>query len=299
MSPGDAGMPHPQDHEPRADRRRPGGHAKHLRVAAVLGWFILMIPLAIGDMGCANVVARPAALPVRNAIVNGQLVVYSDFALAPRHRLLDDLAIERDDLLRRLDMSPSDEPVHVYLFETEKRFNTFVNQYYRDFPPRRAFFVQSDTRLAVYAFWGDRVAEDLRHEVAHGYLHSVVPTIPLWLDEGLAEFAEVARGNAGLNRPHVQLLLGAMLKGEWKPDMIRLEQLSSASEMTQIDYAESWAWVHLLLETDPDRRDLLVAYMRRLRQTGRPEPLSLELRGWEHPAHELLVEHLYALAPRP
>ena len=39
----------------------------------------------------------------------------------------------------------------------------------------RAFFVESDTRLNIYAYWGDRVAEDLRHEVTHGYLHAMVP----------------------------------------------------------------------------------------------------------------------------
>ena len=58
---------------------------------------------------------------------------------------------------------------------------------------RRAFFVETDTQLSVYAQWGDRVAEDLRHEVTHGYLHAVVPNVPLWIDEGLAEFL---RGSA-------------------------------------------------------------------------------------------------------
>jgi hypothetical protein len=65
-------------------------------------------------------------------------------------------------------------------------------------PRRRAFFVETDTRLSVYAYWGDRVAEDLRHEVVHGYLHAVVPHLPLWLDEGLAEYFEVPRGLSGL-----------------------------------------------------------------------------------------------------
>ena len=77
---------------------------------------------------------------------------------------------------------------------------SFFRDRYPDFPKRRAFFVETDTQLAVYAQWGDRVAEDLRHEVAHGYLHAIVPSIPLWLDEGLAEYFEVPRGQNGLNR---------------------------------------------------------------------------------------------------
>ena len=41
--------------------------------------------------------------------------------------------------------------------------------------------------------------------MAHGYLHSAFPSIPLWLDEGLAEYFETPRGDAGLNGRHVAL----------------------------------------------------------------------------------------------
>ena len=94
-------------------------------------------------------------------------------------------------------------PIHVYLFEDADRFHEFVREERPDFPNRRAFFVETDTRLEVYAHWGGYVGEDLRHEVTHAYLHSVLPSIPLWLDEGLAEYFEVPRGRQGLNRDHL------------------------------------------------------------------------------------------------
>jgi hypothetical protein len=255
-----------------------------------------MILLSIG--GCAWFVAKPLALPSRNTIVLDQLVVQSDFGLPPHHRLLDEVAAQRGELFQRLNLPPSDEPVYVYLFESEERFNAFIKAQYPNFPARRAFFVESDTRLAVYAHWGDRVAEDLRHEVAHGYIHSVVPRIPLWLDEGLAEFFEVPRGNAGLNQPHVQLLLVQLLEQGWRPNMERLEQLNSPGAMTQADYAESWAWAHWLLETDTLRRELLQQYLQTLRKSGRVEPLSVHVRRVIPQPEQMLVEHLYSLGPR-
>src|SRR5262245_55743403 len=103
--------------------------------------------LAIGVAGCASVLSRAPALPVRHSLVMDQLVVYSDFALPPHHRLLDDLAAERGELLTRLNLPTSDEPIHVYLFETNERFNGFMHGHYPQFPDRRAFFVESDTRL--------------------------------------------------------------------------------------------------------------------------------------------------------
>ena len=153
---------------------------------------------------------RPAHLPARESLVRDQLVVHTDFDLPRHHRLLDELAAQRGDLTTRLNLPVSDEPIHVYLFETPKRYQAFIAKHHPDFPERRAFFIENDARLAVYAQWGERIAEDLRHEVAHGYLHASVPHLPLWLDEGIAEYFEVPRGQRGLNKPHVGLLLSQL-----------------------------------------------------------------------------------------
>jgi hypothetical protein len=143
------------------------------------------------------------------------------------------------------------------------------------------------------------VAEDLRHEVAHGFLHAVVPQLPLWLDEGLAEYAEVPRGEAGLNRPHVRLLAQRLAGDLWRPNLERLEQLDSVAEMTQLDYAESWAWVHLLMETDPARRELLQAHLQMLRRDGKAPPLSARLRPSFPQLDAMLADHIRSLTGRP
>ena len=112
------------------------------------------------------------------------------------------------------------------------------------------------------------MAEDLRHEVTHGYLHTMVPHLPLWLDEGLAEYYEVPRGQAGLNPPHLQCCCGAEKEKQWKPDLAQLEQLNHPSDMTQQHYAEAWAWMHFLLTTTPERRETLCSHLARIRMAG-------------------------------
>jgi len=257
----------------------------------------LMVSMVVS--GCATMFAPRSALPARHTLVLDPLVVYSDFPLPAHHRLVDDVAAERGELMSKLNLPRSEEPIHVYLFDTEARFQTFVQQHFPEFPTRRAFFVESDTRLAVYAHWGDRVSEDLRHEVAHGYLHAVVPDLPLWLDEGLAEYAEVPRGDAGLNRPHVKLLGTRLASGTWRPDLERLERLDSVADMTQLDYAESWAWVHLLMETDPARRELLQSHLQALRRDGKAPPLSARLRPMFPQLDILLADHIRSLIGKP
>ena len=245
--------------------------------------------------GCSSLSARREALPERNAVTYDQLVIHSDLALPSSHRLLEDLRLLRVDVLQTLALPPSDEPIHVYLFETEQSFDEFMQRTFPKFPMRRAFFVESDTRLAVYAFWGDRVAEDLRHETTHGYLHSVVRNMPLWLDEGFAEYFEVPRGTGGLNRPHAEQLLTLLMTQGWRPNLSRLETMTAVGDMQQQDYAEAWAWVHWLLAGDPELQVGLQQYLQSLRSQAVFVPLSALVKSRRPEAEHQLCDHLFAL----
>ena len=249
------------------------------------------VPLLAGCLFTRKVVT----LPADDALVRDQLVIHSDFRLPRHHRLVEELVAHRNDVVERLRLPVSDEPIHVYLFDTSERFQAFVSRHHPDFPDRRAFFLEGDTQLDVYAYWGDRVAEDLRHEVTHGYLHTMVPHLPLWIDEGLAEYFEVPRSQGGLNPPHRTMLLQAAHQRNWTPDLQRLEQLATPGEMTQQDYAEAWAWVHLLLDSTPQRSELLRNHLARIRMTGTAPPLSQVLIAAEPQAPQRLIEHLQTL----
>ena len=230
--------------------------------------------LAIG--GCRSM-PRQAVLPSKYQLQADQLLVNSDFVLSPDHRLMRDLTSERNDICQTLGLPPGNEPIEVYLFRDAESYGQFLLRHFPGVPSRRAFFLETDTRLTVYAHWSDRVAEDLRHEVAHGYLHAVAPGLRLWLDEGIAEYFEVPRGTNGMNRPHVDLLADMMQHDGWRPDLVRLEQLSDAAEMDQRHYAEAWAWVYFLLHSDPQTTQMLTEYLTDVRAHGRVEPLSARL----------------------
>ena len=245
--------------------------------------------------GCATP-NRPVELPSTDTFDREQLKIHSDIQLPRRHRLLDDLTARRRDIAERLLLPMSDEPINVYLFDDEERFRKYLRQNYPSFPDRRAFFVKSDTDLKVFAHWGDFVAEDLRHEVTHGYLHSVIPSLPLWLDEGLAEYFEVPRGRNGFHRDHIIYLTGLARSNDWEPDLQRLESLTDPRELSQRDYAESWLWVHYLMETQPALRRLIQDQLARLRMTGDAKDLSLYVSEFaEDPSTELMA-HLVTLA---
>ncbi len=253
---------------------RLGAKPPHRR-ARTLVRLILALPLCAALAGCATwrsstQAEAAAALPDKFTVNLDQLVIHTNFALPSQHRLLQEINAERLDVASTLALPVSDEKINVYLFKDAEQFTKFIRTKYPNFPDRRAFFVETDTQLLIYAQWGDRMAEDLRHEVSHGYMHSVVSNLPLWLDEGLAEYFEVPRGTHGVNEPHVKQLNELAKQGKWRPNIGRLESMHSPAEMTELEYAESWAWVHWLLETEPARRTLLQNYVADLHRTGAP-----------------------------
>ena len=237
-----------------------GPKATSLQQAVALPW------LDTGDM------------PDREQVTAGQLVIHADFPVAHQHRLIRELESLRVDVSQTLGLPISDEPVHLYLFESPTRYDEFVAKRFPGFPARRAFFVETDTSLSVFAAWQDRVAEDLRHETTHGYVHAVAPAVPLWLDEGIAEYFELPRAQGGEHAAHVAHLAGRLIEGTWQPDLQKLEAITSAAELSQDHYAEAWCWVHWLLAA-PDRRTVVQEYLADVRRDATTPPLSLRLRN--------------------
>ncbi|MCH2182600.1 MAG: DUF1570 domain-containing protein [Mariniblastus sp.] len=245
--------------------------------------------------GC-QVPRVPSALPGEKELVREQLVVKSDFTLPQKHRLLDELTLRRSDIATRLDLPVSDEPINVYLFKDEVPFREYMRVEFPDFKDRRALFVKDDTNLRVIAHWGPHVGVDLRHEVTHGYLHSVVPNLPLWLDEGIAEYFETPRGKQGVNYPHVYLLSKKFRQGKWQPDLQQLERSRRPADFSQLQYAESWLWIHFLIESNSGNREMLQKQLKRLRMTGQAPDMSYVLDKADPHADAHLLEHLKRLA---
>lgn len=251
-----------------------------------------MLAISLACAGCASPWGPQLSLPHHHTATCEQLTIHSDVALPEKDGLLNDLVLLRADIYRQLAIPVSNAPIDVYLFDSEQHFRSFMLLHHPDFPTRRAFFLETKTRMEVYAQSGPRMAEDLRHEVTHGYLHSAVPNLPLWLDEGLAKYFEVPRGQHGTNRALVEHFRNRPPSKPWKMDWARLENIPPDEEMTLEDYAEAWAWVHFLLEDRPECRDVLSRYLADLRRDGAAEPLSARMAAATAQAESEMIAHL-------
>ncbi len=245
-----------------------------------LHWFQALLLLGCGWVaGCALPGGKgQVALPTRHSIRAEQLLVLSDFRLPADHPLIEELLELRRQVSDQLELPLKTEPVLVYLFEDELTYKQYLQVTHPGLPSRRAYFIATSKELAVYTWWGDRIQEDLRHEYTHGLLHAALNTVPLWIDEGLAEYFEVpGREPGGVNQEYARRLSEATTHG-WKPDMARLEQLERVDQMHLPDYREAWGWVHFLMNHSPDSRSLLLAYLHDLKGNPNTELLSSRLK---------------------
>jgi hypothetical protein len=219
--------------------------------------------------------------PARYSFRVSQYVFYSDFEVKRDLPIFRELAELREQVYKELQLPApgGDALIHVYLFGDKGHYERFIETKYPGLPDRRAFFMEEQPHglgrgeLLVFTFWSDRLRLDLRHELTHALLHAVLKEVPLWLDEGLAEYFELPPSWNGLNRTHVQVMRDKGIR----PDLARLEQLSEVKEMDSDRYREAWAWVYLMLRGSPEAKDVLLAYLQQLRSKPNPGPLQPRL----------------------
>ena len=284
-----AGLPGFWQHPPPFHRRNDSSFGRDFRMPHSLSphrrrEFLLNAgrfgAVLLGLSGCRQAQKTPLTeLPARHSIQSEQLVVLSDFRLRYDHPLIADLAALRRDVSKSLELKLNGKPVVVYLFANEQQYQTYLRETYPSLPPRRAYFIGTPYELAVYTYWGERIQEDLRHEFTHGLLHSDLKAVPLWLDEGLAEYFEVVTETSPPVYEVSAKHLAAAHRRGWRPGLERLESLKEVSQMTQADYQESWAWVHFMLHSSPETREVLLNYLQELRTTTDPGPLQKRLRA--------------------
>jgi hypothetical protein len=242
----------------------------------------------------------PAQLPHKFSFRIAPYVFMSDFELPRTQPLFAELAALRDQVQKELLLPPGTATVQVYLFESEMLYKSYMKARYPDLPTRRAFFVvqprsMGGEDLNIYTWWGDRIRQDLRHELTHALLHSVIKDVPLWLDEGLAEYFELPPTQNGVNTSHVEVLSRGVKSGGTQINLARLEALKDVDQMNPAEYRESWAWVHLMLRTRPEAKTVLLSYLQQLRGTRYPGQLGPSLLRVYPELEETLAQHLERL----
>ncbi len=215
----------------------------------------------------------------------------SEFRLGRRQQLMDELAQLGADIESTLEIKSGNQPIQLNIFRNRRRYAAYLSARVPEGIGRQALYVQGPDmgRVYVYKHWS--YPTDIRHECTHALLHSSLPYVPLWLDEGLAEYFEATPSQRVYDHPHLGSLRTRLWFG-WKPNLGSLESKRSFSELTEHDYRESWAWVHFLLHRSSGTREVLLTYLRDIGSGSPPGRLSKRIAQNIPNAEAQLIEHL-------
>jgi hypothetical protein len=256
---------------------------------------LLLASLAGVVMGLTTeALAQNARWPAEKTI--GNFHCHADYPLGRDELLLNQLGDLATDICEILGLPAPREPVHLFLFHDKETYQAYMKHHFPRVPARRAIFIKSKGPGMVFAAKGDELEIDVRHECTHAVLHSVLTDLPLWLDEGLAEYFEVTRIDRASNNPHLAELR-KQLRTSAPRQLEALEAIINFDDLGRGEYRDSFAWVHFLLHGPRAGHEELVLWLAEHRAGRQPEPLSQRLRRRLPDLDQRFVEHF--LGPRP
>lgn len=257
-----------------------------------------MLLTALGGLaGCALWSRTPAQSSlVMPTISDGNLVIIADFPLPQEEAARRQVESLRGDLAQTLQVPMEDVPIQVHLYRNVDDYRAVMAQRFPQLTGRRAAFIHDASGTHIYAHWSDQVVTDLRHELTHAYLYENVGTLPLWLDEGLAEYFETPPQPGRINPEHLPTLTAALQNGGWRPNLDRLATLDRPETMTQLDYAEAWLWTHYLMSGP--HRSLITARLAAESRQELVDPISLQIRHGNANVELAATQYLTAMSQR-
>lgn len=221
------------------------------------------------------VAAADAPLPDAGAwkvVATDHFTVYSDADDTRTKQALRNLETLRAVLsnLSSGFMTRTAKPVYVYVFEKNASLKRYAGDVSKGSKELAGFHVTGPDRnvLAMSLAASANPAETLYHEYLHEVLAATFPKIPLWLNEGIAEYYTTfacGEGVAEIGRPvksHVLALRNEkVLPVEWLIGVDGESPDYNEEDRAGAFYAQSWATVHWLMRGRPELRQRLAAYL--------------------------------------
>ena len=223
-----------------------------------------------------------AELPFGDYFIDTRIVgavrYHADYSLEKEYVILRELSNIQKDLSQYLAIPHPKETIEVFFFQSQYSYKRFLAKELHEAPfDREALYFKQSAPGMVLIYQKPDMTEDLRHEMTHAFLHASLPYVPLWLDEGLAEYFEKPRETRARINPYFSSISRKIMFGQ-VPSLTRLEKMRYFDQMGVNEYCEAWSWVHFLIHHSRETHQLLASYMRLLAEQGeRTPPLDLYL----------------------
>jgi len=177
--------------------------------------------------------------------------------------------------LQRTLSANSPVPTFIYVFKTHEAMQPYLPL--ADGKPANAgaYFQQSQAGnfIALSAAWNVDPREVVYHEYIHYFMRANFPPLPVWYEEGLADYYSTFRSDSGeartgmIREDHLALLRDTGLMPLDRLFAVDRDSPEYNESLRQgIFYAQSWALVHYLTRGAPERAPQLGRFLQLLKQ---------------------------------
>jgi len=197
--------------------------------------------------------------------------------------------------------APPVDPMPLYLFRTQEQYNRFLQEHDIDATHSGGmFFVTHKLQgLATWAESSNRrtTYEVLQHEGFHQFAwHTVGPRLPVWLNEGLAQYFE----SAVIRDDQLSLGITCSSRIDGMKDLLHAGKAMSLEELSKITstqwsktlnqdsdraaalYTQAWSVTYFLIHGDDGAHQAsLLEYLKSLSKGDKPESAQLMAFGSE------------------
>ncbi len=154
-------------------------------------------------------------------------------------------------------VDPSD--VQLVVLQDQAEFELYLKTHFPNLPTRRALYYHKRGLGVVLTYMHEEWLTDARHECTHALLHQSNVKLPLWLDEGIAEYFETPIRDPHLHPDHLNAVQAQIRYGQ----IVDLDSLEQANHvyLEAKDYRDAWSVVNMLIHHSPETHQALTQYI--------------------------------------
>ena len=210
---------------------------------------------------CASLLLLTQPVGCGNSFVRRSLGEFTIIATDPvgrNDRIYRQAAATVSHVCDTLQLPEPTDKLEIRCFASNRDYNRWVKRYYPDFAALDSCYIHHGRRHVVLTYDRPDLDRVLRHEVTHFILHSSIPQIPRWLDEGIAQYFELECSSPWRRSRRLAELREYLRSHRDGPDSSSLANAYELEDFGGPEYLQAWGWCCFMMDYSPRMRHRLL-----------------------------------------
>jgi hypothetical protein len=200
-----------------------------------------------------------SAWPIR--FTQDQFSIYSTVSLLTLEPHLAALRTLPNELRETLQIEVADSPVHIVVLSDRESLDQYAKKILPNAPSRQALYIRHRGPGLVLTYFHKNWIRDVRHECTHALMDASGMSLPVWQDEGLAEYFETVGGKPLRHPSHLKSVQQQIRFGQ----IVDLQTIETTEIQEGLDgkgYRDAWSVVAFLLHSSAETRAAYQLYLK-------------------------------------